>query len=241
MGCRSGVDLDKLHVDAVWGEHTLKQAIETYDESQGTSLAASGLDYVVASHVIEHVPDMVSWLQEIDAILKPDGQVRLAVPDKHFTFDYLRRTSDLASILYAYLCRARVPNAYCLLDFTLNRADVDCAAAWQGKIDRSKLKRSYPFASCLVIADDARLTGDYKDVHCWAFTPASFARICAELAQNGLLNFECAEFHDTAFNEFEFFVAMRRSADRERNARSWRNVDALAKELPFSTQPSSEL
>lgn len=151
------------------------------------------------------------------------------------------RTSDLASILYAYLCRARVPNAPCLLDFTLNRADVDCATAWQGKIDRSTLKRSYSFASCMVIADDARLTGDYKDVHCWAFTPASFAGICAQLAQNKLLNFECAEFHDTAFNEFEFFVTMRRSGDSEQNARSWRNVEALAQELPFPTGQSNDL
>jgi SAM-dependent methyltransferase len=228
------VDLTKLHVDAVWGEQTLQQAIAQYAQAHGNGAAAGGLDYVLASHVIEHVPDLVTWLQEIDAILKPEGELRLAIPDKRFTFDYLRRTSDLATVLYAYLCRARAPNALCLLDFCLNMANVDCAAAWQGKIEKSELKNNYTFESALSIADDARLTGDYKGIHCWTFTPASFARICAELAKHDLLKFECAQFFDTAFNEFEFFVTMRKSASREKNEESWKRMEAQAKEHHFS-------
>jgi predicted SAM-dependent methyltransferase len=35
---------------------------------------------VIASHVIEHTPDLVTWLAEIRAILQPNGTLRLAIP-----------------------------------------------------------------------------------------------------------------------------------------------------------------
>src|SRR5580658_7325812 len=46
------VNKDSLvHVDAIWGENTLADAV-SYRK----------VDYVVASHVIEHVPDLITWL-----------------------------------------------------------------------------------------------------------------------------------------------------------------------------------
>src|SRR3954469_1220921 len=44
-------------------------------------------DYVVASHVIEHTPDMLGFLEECDGMLKPTGVLVLAVPDKRRCFD----------------------------------------------------------------------------------------------------------------------------------------------------------
>src|ERR1700743_1724309 len=70
------VDIDALvEVDAVWGKESLSEA-----------LGGKGVDYVIASHVLDHVPDLVGWLAETSAILKANGQLRLAVPDKRFTF-----------------------------------------------------------------------------------------------------------------------------------------------------------
>ena len=59
------VDTGKLHVDAIWGAMTLHEAIAQYSRTEEGAFAADGCNYVIASHVIEHVPDMVSWLQEI--------------------------------------------------------------------------------------------------------------------------------------------------------------------------------
>jgi len=49
------------------------------------------LDFVVASHVIEHVPDLVGWLSDIHAALRVGGVLALVIPDKRFTFDLHRR------------------------------------------------------------------------------------------------------------------------------------------------------
>jgi predicted SAM-dependent methyltransferase len=218
------VDTGKLHVDAIWGAMTLHEAIAQYSRTEEGAFAADGCNYVIASHVIEHVPDMVSWLQEVHAVLKPDGQLRLAVPDRRFTFDYLRQPTGLAAVVNAYARKDRVPNTHSILDFMLNMAPVDCAAAWRGEVEAEKLQRRATFEGAMAVVRDAIQNGTYHDVHCWVFTPASFGQLCVDLVQNGLLEFECAEFFDTAFNEYEFIVSMRKCADSQRSVESWRRM-----------------
>lgn len=228
----SCVDTSQIQVDAVWGEQTLQQAILSYTQSKHPV----ELDYVIASHVIEHVPDLISWLQEIRSILKPTGQLRLAVPDRRFTFDYLRRNSDLPAILNAYVNKARRPNTQCILDFCLNEVVVDVTDAWAGKLDETALqsKHAHTLEGALAVAKDALDNGTYHDIHCWTFTPASLADLFAQLAQHNLLDFACVNFHDTDFNEIEFFVTMQASDDMVEKVESWKNFGLTAKENKFN-------
>jgi SAM-dependent methyltransferase len=121
------VDTSQLHVDAVWGKRTLRGALTA--STDFPSRSPVGLDYVVASHVIEHVPDVTTWLNEIADVLKPAGDLRLAVPDRRYTFDFNRRETELAEVLEAYVCQRRVPSAGRILDFALHMATVDLSAA----------------------------------------------------------------------------------------------------------------
>jgi len=228
----SFVDASQIQVDAVWGAQTLEQAISSFTQStQSKHLAA--LDYVIASHVIEHVPDVISWLQEIRSVLKPGGELRLAVPDRRFTFDYLRRNSDLPSVLNAYVNKARRPCTQCILDFCINEVAVDVTDAWAGKLDESilKTKHAHTLEGALAVAKDALDNGTYHDVHCWTFTPASLANLFAQLAQHQLLDFACVNFHDTEFNEIEFFLALRVCDDLAEKVESWKKVASTAKDL----------
>jgi len=61
-------------------------------------------DYVIASHVIEHVPDIVSWLKD-SIYLKPNGILSLVIPDKRYTFDITRDESSPADVMGAYIER----------------------------------------------------------------------------------------------------------------------------------------
>ncbi|MBV9077071.1 MAG: methyltransferase domain-containing protein, partial [Methylobacteriaceae bacterium] len=70
----------------------------------GASLAAAlgergPVDYVVASHVLEHLADPVGWLADIAACLREGGHLCLAVPDKRFTFDHLREPTLARELL----------------------------------------------------------------------------------------------------------------------------------------------
>ena len=119
------VDIAKIvDVDAVWAQKTMLDALD-----------GQCVDYIIASHVIEHVPDLITWLKELHSVLLTEGEVRLVVPDKRYTFDYLRAETRLCDIVSAYLVRARVPQPHEIIDFCVNKVDIDVVAAWQGKID----------------------------------------------------------------------------------------------------------
>lgn len=204
-----GVSVDDIvDVDVVWGPVPLAESIGV------------PLDYVVASHVIEHVPDLITWLEELRAALKPSGELRLIVPDKRFTFDRLRQMARFADALYARMIRAKVPCPHLVLDYVANVAKVNGGHVWSETIDDTALERHHSIDHAVACAKQAA-EGIYHDVHCWVFTPQSFARLFAEFSETGVAVFECTHFHDTARNTIEFFVGMRPSDDRKASARSW--------------------
>jgi 2-polyprenyl-3-methyl-5-hydroxy-6-metoxy-1,4-benzoquinol methylase len=206
------VDVSKIvEVDALWGDKSLKEAL-------GEDVV---LDYVIASHVVEHVPDLVTWLDEVGSVLKPSGELCLAVPDRRFTFDYARGETRISDVLTAYLLRARVPQPHEVLDFVLNAKKVDLQKAWSGEINVAELVPYNTFEDAVSRARDVLENGTYHDTHCWVFTPRSFAGLCQRLATVGLLHFACERFHDTEHNQLEFFVKLRRCDDRDKIIKSW--------------------
>jgi hypothetical protein len=202
---------DIVDVDVVWGTVPLEEAI------------ATKVDYVIASHVVEHVPDLISWLAELRAILNQRGELRLIVPDKRFTFDRLRRETILTDVLYARTVGAKCPSPHVVLDYVANVSKVDAGKVWAGAVDDASLERHHSLQHAMNCALQAK-DGVYHDVHCWVFTPRSFALLFKELAAHELIDFECAGFHDTERGSIEFFVNLRPSADREIAAESWQKM-----------------
>ncbi len=213
------IDTSVLHVDAVWGQSSLRTALLS------AGLTAPGADYVVASHVVEHVPDLVTWLQEVRDVLGPNGTLRLAVPDRRYSFDYLRRTSTLAEVGDAHVRKRRVPSAGRVLDFALNMAVVDCAAAWRGQIKPQTLVRGYSVGDAFILAREAE-EGKYHDVHCWVFTPLSFAVLMGELTRAGMLQWVCEWLVPTERNTLEFFVSLRPTDSAAEAEASWAAAEA---------------
>lgn len=215
----SNVSIELLQVDAVWGELTLAQALQAADSISG--LPSKGLDYVVASHVIEHVPDLVTWLQEVAETLSGTGVLRLAVPDKRFTFDFRRRISTLPEVADAFVRRRRVPGGSRILDFCMNMVTVDCAKAWRNELKQDELVRGYTDEDALGLARDAEQNGHYHDVHCWVFTPESFVDLMQDMARCGLVPLACEWLVETAYCDMEFFASLRPCDDPALAADSW--------------------
>lgn len=194
------VDVDEIvPVDAVWGEQSLKESLS----------GETGFDYLIASHVIEHVPDMIGWVAEIAEVLRPGGHLSLAIPDRRFTFDYLRQTTRLGDLIDAWLRRDRRPSPGSVFDFAANAVLVDAAAAWRGPLDPSSLPRFANLPRSLQRAREA-LDGTYHDSHCWVFTPLSLLRIMVDLVDLDLLPYRCARFHDTEVGSLEMLMVLER-------------------------------
>jgi SAM-dependent methyltransferase len=185
-------------VDAVWGDNSLRDILGDL---------GAPFDYVIAAHVMEHVPDMITWLHEVRSVLKPTGVLRLALPDRRFTFDYLRRETELVDVLHAYLLKARKPLPIAILDEILNTTPVDNVQAWSGKI--SPRRKPGRYEAAMYAARMSIETVQYTDVHSWVFTCDGFKRLMADIAEVGLLPFALQAFHPTALYQIEFVASFR--------------------------------
>lgn len=220
------VDVDKIvPVDVVWGDGALPDLV-------GRQFA----DYVIASHVAEHVPDLVTWLQEIQAVLKPRGQLRVVLPDKRVSFDYLREETRVVDLLDAYVNRARKPRTRQLLDCALHVVSGwDSVKAYTGELQPSDIVRAHTCETALAIARDALQNDKYVDVHCWVFTPRSFAEVMKTLVDYNLIGLSCAGFVDSPYESFEFSVFLQSCDDKAASITSWDRMQQSARlDLPGS-------
>ena len=213
------VDTSRIvEVDAVWGEQTLAEC-----------LYGRKVDYVIASHVAEHVPDLVTWLQEIEQVLRPGGELRLIVPDKRFTFDCLREEARFTDLIHAYLMRARQPLPHAVLDCVLDvAANADAQRIADGSQRPEDIERTFSCENALTFVRDSISSGRYVDVHCWVVTPHRFAELLERAAAVGLIRFCCGDFVDTAPGSPEFFVTLKRTEDRHEAVQSWRRMAEVA-------------
>ena len=172
-------------------------------------------DYIIASHVIEHIPDPVTWLADLATVLAPNGILSLVIPDKRYTFDINRSPTDISEIVDAYLRRLTRPSYKQVYDF-FSRAingQVDAAAVWAGNVDYTGVVRTDftdPDLAALSVCETVLPTSEFVDAHCQVFTPASFLTLCEKLARLDLIDFELAHFLPTQVNTVEFHVSLRR-------------------------------
>jgi SAM-dependent methyltransferase len=199
--------LDEIvEVDYVVGEsQTIHQAVK-HD---------APFDYVIASHVVEHIPDPVSWLADVATTLRTDGILSLVVPDKRYCFDINRRTTDISELVDAYLRQLRRPSFKQVYDFISKEISgkVDTAAVWAGSADYRNVIRTDvadPDVAALNLCREVEDSDEFVDVHCSVFTPDSFLELCERLVRLRLFDFEIAHFAPTEFNTLEFYTSLRR-------------------------------
>lgn len=192
-----GVNLDNIEeVDFIWH-------VETFPKLIGQT---SCYDWIIASHVIEHVPDLISYLQQCETLLKPNGFLSLVIPDKRYCFDYFSSSSSTGNVLDGYAENRVRPSPGQVFDHISNASKRNNDIAW----GKDELGGADELAHTLAQAQEhwARSvsTSDYIDVHCWRFTPASFRLLISDLQSLGLIGLEIkAEFDTTGC---EFYVSL---------------------------------
>lgn len=168
------------------------------------------VDYIVASHVMEHIADPLGWLNELAAVLREGGVIFLAVPDKRFTFDFHRRPSTTADLVGHHIAGARLASPTQVFDYVSRVAEVDPFAVWAGRERDPKPIFEGQLARALIDARNVAAHGSYYDAHCTVYTPASFLGVFREVIALGLIPFEIARIDPTARNTIEFFVTLRK-------------------------------
>jgi SAM-dependent methyltransferase len=183
-----------------------------------SAVIAEPVDYIVASHVAEHVPDLLGWLEDLATCLKPGGTLGLAIPDRRFTFDRFRRESVIAEAVEAYLLRLQRPSVRQIFDSAWMSVDLPVDRAWRNDIPEtaSAAHRATRLKPALGLVRRVHEAGVYNDAHCWVFTPGSFLDLLDHAASMDLLPYALREFHPTEVHGYEFYAVLERGGEADR-------------------------
>ena len=121
---------DIVSVDYVCSDGDLLQVLDK-----------NSFDYVIGSHIIEHVPNMIKFLSDVFEVLRPGGICFLVIPDKRFTFDYKRPLTTFGELLEAYLLGRKRPSIAAVYDHFSTAISVDTNDVWTGKFDLRKSEK----------------------------------------------------------------------------------------------------
>jgi hypothetical protein len=109
-------------MSALWGLPVADVCPVEYVISRDTPLPEqidARFDYVIACHVIEHVPDVITYINDLRALLNPGpGRVIfLTLPDKRATPDATRPSTSLDHLIMDHYDQCRYPTIEHILEF----------------------------------------------------------------------------------------------------------------------------
>lgn len=147
------------HIDWVWTQgKTLRSCIP----------ADTMFDYGVATHVMEHVPDTVGWLNQILEVMRDGAVLALALPDRRYTMDYYRKETTLGDVVGNWMHAPSRPTSAQIVDF-LSQSFYDTREGGR-RFDLNQpfatAPRHYTDEQALEFAANSHRDGNYLDVHC---------------------------------------------------------------------------
>ena len=173
-------------------------------------------DIVFSSHVIEHTPNLVKHLNDVEKILNKGGLYVLMIPDKRYCFDHYKPESTIIDVMDAFFNERKNGR---LIDrlFQIKDTHNDPISHWLGYHNKlykpkdntefGKLTREkfiYMFESYKELIKK----GAYVDVHHWRFTPDSFRDIVNQLNDMKFINLPLYRLYHTLWGRLEFIAML---------------------------------
>jgi SAM-dependent methyltransferase len=165
-------------------------------------------DFVLSSHSIEHQPNLVRHLTEVERLLEPGGCYFLIIPDKRFCFDHFMPETPISLMIEAYVNNHTRHPLHSVLEQRMLATHNDPLQHWQGQHGErhASLKTRYEIA----MEEYRSAGGGYIDVHAWYFTPESFRETITALAGIFSLSLVPIRIYPTRYGGIEFFAILRK-------------------------------
>lgn len=167
-------------------------------------------DWAIASHLIEHTPDLISFLNDCSEILNDSGVLSLVIPDKRYCFDHFRPHTGISKIIDSHYNKNKIHTPGTAAEYFLNVVSKNGGTAWD-----LNTKGEYAFVHNATNAQDSmkQILNDnaYLDLHSWCFTPNSFRLIIHDLNLLGFINLKEVIWHPT--NGCEFYISLSRNGE----------------------------
>jgi len=164
---------------------------------------------VLSSHVIEHQPDLIGHLVQVEHRLERGGRYFIVIPDKRYCFDRFNAPSTIADIVEAHEERRTVHSLKSLITYQALRVHNEPAKHWAEKDLRP------PTADPAKITEAVQMwrssNGAYLDTHGWYFTPDTFRENIDLTVRLGLTSLSIERLYSTPYGSNEFWTVLRKS------------------------------
>jgi SAM-dependent methyltransferase len=168
-------------------------------------------DAVLSSHAIEHQPDLIKHLQQVQRKLSADGgRYFLLIPDKRYCFDRYLPPSDIAGVLQAHMEQRTVHTLASVIRHVGLTTHNDGPRHW-----RTPDQLAPPIEVNRVLDGIKQWKASkaaYLDVHAWFFTPDSFCEIVEALKAMGFISFEVERLYSTRYGSNEFWAILKKTS-----------------------------
>lgn len=174
---------------------------------------AGNIDYIIASHVFEHLPNPLGFLEVCEHLLSPKGFLRLAIPDKRFCFDLLKPLTSAGDLIQAFVEKRVRPTLGQYYNAIAMHSLKAGQLAFPGETGMDNIILQNHPKDVYYSALQAHQSLSYVDIHAWAFTPSSFAAAMHLLESSGLSKLSLEQIE--ADGIYEFFATFRKCSDRK--------------------------
>ncbi|WP_333899577.1 class I SAM-dependent methyltransferase [Agrobacterium pusense] len=198
-------------------------------------------DAIVASHVIEHTPDMIGFLQQCSRLMHAGSQLFLITPDKRRVFDAMRPLSTTGNVIDAHLLK-RTRHVGAIFDTKIHAVSRRGKNLWSSDED-APMNTIHNFAEAKALLRDVMSVDHYVDTHAWCFTPQSFRLIMFDLMGLEFIDLIEDEYYDHERTEFYFvlrkgrldesLISQRRAQLAEAADKALKEFEAVIRQAPF--------
>lgn len=165
---------------------------------------------IVSSHAIEHQPDLIRHLQEVERLLEPRGRYYLIIPDKRYCFDALIPESTIANVLYAHEQRRTVHSLQSVIEHRAMVTHNDPAMHWAGEHGPFPPQEQARRVRAALKEFEAA-AGGYIDVHAWYWTPEGFRQTMSVVHHLAMTKLRPIRVYQTPRLRFEFCAVLEKA------------------------------
>lgn len=182
---------------------------ESYKE---TFANVEKFDCVIASHVLEHMEDLIFALRDISTVLNRGGVFYIVYPDKRYCFDHFRTSASFRDA-YNVFRNGAIKNAPMVLDFYFSVISENDPCTFWNKQEILKYLPRESFERAIEHYEEAMNGVKMDDVHYWPFTDMDFLKFLYDCTRAKLIPFRCVSFCPCLQNDQQFMVALQYDPD----------------------------
>ena len=167
-------------------------------------------EVVASSHVIEHQPNLVRHLQQVEALLQPGGYYFVFIPDKRYCFDHFMPESTIADVIEAEIENRRFHSLRTAIRQKVLATHNEPPRHWHGDHGTAEHLNAESVITAINDYKEAVEAERYIDQHAWQFTPRNFREILELLNRLGLVGLRPLRVYDTMSGDQEFWAILQK-------------------------------